>query len=829
MRGRRPTSLVFACLLLYTGFAVGPHADASPSGTNVSIVAADAFAAAVPIGLGGTYEFGMNGATVEVGEPTTCASSTAPGTVWFSFEPSATTAVTLAAEDVGSPILAVYTGSTLPSLDRVVCNDANSDSEIEVSFVGVAGMTYWIQYGATPYASGTIRLVADSSLTGAAQVAFDARRWPDSALDRGTDWFTVDSVAIHEDLIAVGVRSLSTPDSVFALRYDGANWSGSEVTTGDAAGLEVDVYGDRIAVARTRFSGSSTPTGVFVFVTDEAGGWVQEARLALPQGSGFGSRSRISMWDDRIVVAADGVFVFEHTASGGWSHTATLDLPAGYTTLDADVWGDRIAVGGWAYVGSDRHAIAYLFDASAAGWKRSGPFDSGDPDTVGAVGLGDGLLVLKSGDEIAGGGGRPTRLYAFEESDDGSWQRARIDEYSRTGSVGEDQFRQYDDIAVFGDRIVDGYWLSYWDRAEEFWDDTSRLRIHGKDGGGSWVDAVTVVDPPRDYSTGLGTYDGIGKSVAIWDTRIVAASLREVVVFDLHDCEGLVPNIIGTPGDDELGGTDEPDVIIGLAGSDDIEGMGGDDTICGGPGHDDLIGGLGDDVLSGEEGMDHLWGGDGDDLLKGGPETDIAYGGPGNDKVRGGGGGDFLYGQEGSDRLLPDTGNDRIDGGPGSDLVDMRSAKNPVIVDLLAGELTLVSTSDTMTLFAIEKVNGSRFADTIRGDNRRNVLRGKQGNDQIWGFDGDDDLIGGLDEDEIWGGPGFDLVKGQAHDDSLWGDAGDDKLVGGHGNDGLVGGPGDDLLIGGLKRHLGTFTNTLDGGDGTDTCRWEAITLDCNP
>ena len=27
---------------------------------------------------------------------------------------------------------------------------------------------------------------------------------------------------------------------------------------------------------------------------------------------------------------------------------------------------------------------------------------------------------------------------------------------------------------------------------------------------------------------------------------------------------------------------------------------------------------------------------------------------------------------------------------------------------------------------------------------------------------------------------------------------------------------GDDLLIGGLKSHLGTFFNSLDGGDGTD-------------
>jgi Ca2+-binding RTX toxin-like protein len=52
-------------------------------------------------------------------------------------------------------------------------------------------------------------------------------------------------------------------------------------------------------------------------------------------------------------------------------------------------------------------------------------------------------------------------------------------------------------------------------------------------------------------------------------------------------------------------------------------------------------------------------------------------------------------------------------------------------------------------------------------------------------------------------------------------------LVGGNGNDTLVGDEGDDLLIGGLKTHLGTYFNTLDGGEGIDTCRWEAETISC--
>jgi Ca2+-binding RTX toxin-like protein len=47
------------------------------------------------------------------------------------------------------------------------------------------------------------------------------------------------------------------------------------------------------------------------------------------------------------------------------------------------------------------------------------------------------------------------------------------------------------------------------------------------------------------------------------------------------------------------------------------------------------------------------------------------------------------------------------------------------------------------------------------------------------------------------------------------------------GDDSLCGGLGDDLLIGGLKSHLGTFFNFLDGGDGFDTCRWDSTAIDC--
>jgi Ca2+-binding RTX toxin-like protein len=269
-------------------------------------------------------------------------------------------------------------------------------------------------------------------------------------------------------------------------------------------------------------------------------------------------------------------------------------------------------------------------------------------------------------------------------------------------------------------------------------------------------------------------------------------------------CLGMFPDIIGTEGADKLSGTGGPDIISGYSGNDEIKGLSGDDVLCGG---------------------------DGDDVILGGPGNDILLGENGNDKLRGAAGDDDLNGDAGSDRLLPETGNDTVDGGAGSDIVDYLAGDGPVTVDLSFGTATYEPPGEswTHTLVLIEKVDGTRFDDSLAGNIKRNVLRGKQGADHIWGFGGDDDLIGGTGDDVISGGLGADLLKGQADNDLLWGDDDPDKLVGGNGNDTLSGGPGDDLLIGGLKSHLGTFFNALDGGDGFDTCRWEAVTTDCEP
>lgn len=78
--------------------------------------------------------------------------------------------------------------------------------------------------------------------------------------------------------------------------------------------------------------------------------------------------------------------------------------------------------------------------------------------------------------------------------------------------------------------------------------------------------------------------------------------------------DGLVPTLVGTPGDDaNLRGTTGPDVIHGLGGNDTISGLNDNDVICGGEGNDTLSGNNGNDALDGGAGTDTCNGGSGTD------------------------------------------------------------------------------------------------------------------------------------------------------------------------------------------------------------------------
>ncbi|NAZ77232.1 ExeM/NucH family extracellular endonuclease, partial [Kineococcus sp. T13] len=117
-----------------------------------------------------------------------------------------------------------------------------------------------------------------------------------------------------------------------------------------------------------------------------------------------------------------------------------------------------------------------------------------------------------------------------------------------------------------------------------------------------------------------------GSDPALYAPNPYRSSDHDPVVFgiDLDErCQGLVPTIRGTAGDDVLTGTTGRDVVAGLGGNDVISGGNGDDVLCGGAGDDTLSGGNGDDALLGGFGADRLAGDNGADALVGGPGTDV--------------------------------------------------------------------------------------------------------------------------------------------------------------------------------------------------------------
>jgi Ca2+-binding RTX toxin-like protein len=182
---------------------------------------------------------------------------------------------------------------------------------------------------------------------------------------------------------------------------------------------------------------------------------------------------------------------------------------------------------------------------------------------------------------------------------------------------------------------------------------------------------------------------------------------RATLVYDRDD--GYAP---GTRGDDVI-------VVRGFPIA--TEGMGGDDLICvrrGGP-------------------VPLIDGGPGDDVIDAGPNGAFVGGGGGNDVIHGGGGDEFIY---------ADRGNDRYRGGRGDDAIDYGDAERRVRVDLAAG--VAIQHGQRDGLAGIESVWGTRFGDTLVGDDDRNVLIGGNGADVLSGLDGHD-LLRGLDGEDV--------------------------------------------------------------------------------
>ncbi|MGH1378754.1 MAG: calcium-binding protein [Alphaproteobacteria bacterium] len=302
-------------------------------------------------------------------------------------------------------------------------------------------------------------------------------------------------------------------------------------------------------------------------------------------------------------------------------------------------------------------------------------------------------------------------------------------------------------------------------------------------------------------------------------------------------------SIWGQDGDDYLLGGAGIDQVVGGAGNDWVDGGDDRDLVYGGDGDDRVIGGAGDDSVSGDAGNDILDGGDGDDTLWGGEGNDTLNGGDGDDKLfedtgddvlNGGNGNDYLYSDEGDDTLNGDDGNDRLEGGTGNDIIDggagidtaeywqYTSTSHGIVSDLSQGITSDDGNGGVDTLLNIENIRGSRWDDSITGDNGANELRGDGGNDVISGLGGNDKLFGGSGDDTLNGGAGNDEIQGGSGSDDINGGDGNDTILGGSDADNIDGGTGTDRVFygftaSGVNVDLSQNVATNDGEGSSDT------------
>jgi Ca2+-binding RTX toxin-like protein len=311
------------------------------------------------------------------------------------------------------------------------------------------------------------------------------------------------------------------------------------------------------------------------------------------------------------------------------------------------------------------------------------------------------------------------------------------------GTPQDDQFYGYEDN--------DTFWGS---RGNDFYD------------GGTGFDYVSYEFAPKgivvelwrgqgqDGEGSIDTYSGI--------EGIVGSAFRDQLYGDDNS------NALYGGGDDDiLVGFGERDWLYGNDGNDRLYGDEGDDRLYGGDDQDILTGGSGADIIDGGEGIDTVsyagsskavyvyldsaagYGRGYEEDESAGYTTfaDLIYnvenitGSRHNDTLLGDASSNVLKGLDGDDTFEVSGGGDVLNGGDGLDRASYGSAAAGVRVDLLApGTNTGDAAGDTF--ISIEEIWGSRYNDTLLGDDNDNsifgadgadILDGRGGNDTLWG------------------------------------------------------------------------------------------------
>ena len=255
---------------------------------------------------------------------------------------------------------------------------------------------------------------------------------------------------------------------------------------------------------------------------------------------------------------------------------------------------------------------------------------------------------------------------------------------------------------------------------------------------------------------------GTNLNVAVtsqWETGVTRlgfdlSSLGAVLVADEGD------GLTGTPGDDQIVGSDLPDT---------------------------LTGGEGDDILFDGAGSDDLFGGDGADL--------------------------FVFAPDGVTDRVHDYAKDedRLDLSAFDFLADVSQVMvtptatgatlsfNGEVIEIISADAAPLSAADFANpdILNVDRPPFLAIDQELTGGPLSDTLNGGSGDDIIHGNDGADDLFGAGGMDLIEGGDGRDTIDGGAGDDTLNGGAANDRIAGGEGDDLIDGGAGSDVIYGG--------------------------------
>ncbi|WP_108817341.1 calcium-binding protein [Pseudovibrio sp. Alg231-02] len=336
--------------------------------------------------------------------------------------------------------------------------------------------------------------------------------------------------------------------------------------------------------------------------------------------------------------------------------------------------------------------------------------------------------------------------------------------------------------------LLNNYWKIYLIEENQVWNATPHGEVGLKDGVTARVGKGNTLEVAKLSSA-------IGSLTSDSSLRNANEHTKRNDYFEIE--EGLLTRGFSTAAtrngssrDDFLFGTNSSDRMNGFAGDDWISGSDGEDWIYGGTGNDRLYGDGGSDYIQGDQGNDQIFGGNGNDRLIAGYGSDIVHGDGGDDILFGLAGNNYLFGDDGSDILYSGTGENWIIGGSGEDLVSYKHLSNGgVQVSLFYDENSRAYVKKaggvTDVLIGIENVQGTKYDDSINGNNQDN---------EIYGGAGDDFIAAEGGADYVNAGAGDDVVKISGDGNYVRGGDGRDEIHSQGGNNVLNGEDGIDLI-----------------------------------